>query len=72
VLPIRAKRLPEGIWDFEWDEDALVAQAKVWLTGTAALISAFKLLAHAGFSMFVRFAACFQLLHDKARSSTAA
>lgn len=28
VLPIRAKRLPEG-WDFEWDEDALVAQAKV-------------------------------------------
>jgi hypothetical protein len=30
VLPIRAKRLPEG-WDFEWDEDALVAQAKVIL-----------------------------------------
>ncbi|WIA31619.1 hypothetical protein OEZ86_002503 [Tetradesmus obliquus] len=27
VLPIRAKREPEG-WQFEWDEDALVAQAK--------------------------------------------
>jgi hypothetical protein len=28
VLPIRAKREPDG-WQFEWDEDALVAQAKV-------------------------------------------
>lgn len=37
VLPIRAKRLPEG-WDFEWDEDALVAQAKVILT-SCSLVS---------------------------------
>lgn len=27
-LPLRIKRGPEG-WEFEWDEDALVAQAKV-------------------------------------------
>lgn len=27
VLPIRAKRGDDG-WDFEWDEDALVAAAK--------------------------------------------
>lgn len=27
-LPIRAKPTEDG-WDFEWDEDALVAQAKV-------------------------------------------
>lgn len=27
-LPIRAKRGVAG-WEFEWDEDALVAQAKV-------------------------------------------
>ncbi|MEW5315842.1 MAG: hypothetical protein WDW38_007244 [Sanguina aurantia] len=26
-LPVRIKRAPEG-WEFEWDEDALVAQAK--------------------------------------------
>ncbi|KAF6264985.1 trehalose-6-phosphate synthase/phosphatase [Scenedesmus sp. NREL 46B-D3] len=31
VLPIRAKREAEG-WQFEWDEDALVAQAKVCRT----------------------------------------
>jgi len=49
VLPIRAKRLPEGIWDFEWDEDALVAQAKVRLTGTAAFISAFNCWRTLGF-----------------------
>ena len=31
-LPVRAKKV-DGEWDFEWDEDALVAQAKVgtWL-----------------------------------------
>lgn len=28
VLPIRGKREPHG-WEFEWDQDALVAQAKV-------------------------------------------
>lgn len=27
-LPLRVKRGPDG-WLFEWDEDALVAQAKV-------------------------------------------
>ncbi|KAF8070915.1 TPS5 [Scenedesmus sp. PABB004] len=28
VLPIRAKRDADGSWEFEWDADALVAQAK--------------------------------------------
>jgi hypothetical protein len=27
-LPVRVKRIDDG-WDYEWDEDALVAQAKV-------------------------------------------
>lgn len=29
-LPVRAKRSEDGAsWEFDWDEDALVAQAKV-------------------------------------------
>jgi hypothetical protein len=28
-LPVRVKRGASGAWEFEWDEDALVAQAKV-------------------------------------------
>ena len=35
-LPLRIKRGPEG-WEFEWDEDALVAQAKVGDHATACM-----------------------------------
>lgn len=35
-LPLRTKRGAAG-WEFEWDEDALVAQAKVRHLGSAAL-----------------------------------
>lgn len=34
-LPLRTKRCAAG-WEFEWDEDALVAQAKVRHLGSAA------------------------------------
>jgi hypothetical protein len=30
VLPVRGKRDEQERWVWEWDEDALVAQAKVW------------------------------------------
>ena len=35
VLPIRAKR-NGAVWEFEWDEDALIAQAKASILSTAA------------------------------------
>lgn len=34
-LPVRCARGETG-WEFEWDEDALIAQAKVWLLSLAA------------------------------------
>ena len=34
-LPVRCARGETG-WEFEWDEDALIAQAKVWLLSMAA------------------------------------
>lgn len=36
VLPIRAKRQEPAGWQFEWDQDALVAQAKVRTAAAAA------------------------------------
>lgn len=46
VLPIRAKRESEGVWSFEWDEDALVAQAKVRIPRAGANIEHGALLQH--------------------------
>jgi hypothetical protein len=48
VLPIRGKKEAHG-WEFEWDQDALVAQAKVSRTGgysirPAAVLSALSAL----------------------------
>ena len=38
-LPVRVKAHPRGGWAFEWDEDALVAQAKVRRDGHNATLS---------------------------------
>ena len=46
-LPVRCARGETG-WEFEWDEDALIAQAKVWLLSMAAHASKLFLLINGG------------------------
>jgi hypothetical protein len=41
-LPVRMKSSAAGGWEFEWDEDALVAQAKVRLARAAQAVQAWR------------------------------